>query len=110
MSKNAEYCGSQHLVEAKAHEGAEPSPKEKFQLVEYKEGDEDGAKQSDYSAGNCSIGDDGTHCGRKNRNQYLDNHVDNGVIGIHQRLRYARSARRLRLIQGVLNTCHARRS
>ena len=71
----------------------------KLQLVEHQEGNEDWADQTDYSGRNRTVRYDDAHYSGKERQDHLNQHVDNGVIRIHQRLHYAWTARCLGLIQ-----------
>ena len=107
VSQDAQNCRCKHLVKAETDECLEPSPEQKFELLKNKKGDEDRTKQADYCAGNCAIGNDGAHHGGEDGNQHLNKGVDDGVIGVHHRLRHAGAFRRLRLAECVLNARHA---
>src|SRR5215831_602188 len=98
MTQNTEDGCGQYFVEAESDECSEPSPEQKLQLVEDKKRDENRSKQAGNGASDCAIGHNrANHCGQSG-NQYLDHDVDDRIVGIHQRLQKARSARCLSLI------------
>src|ERR1022692_1347047 len=107
MCQDAENGGGKNFVKAEPDECAEPSPKQELQFVENKERNKDWAEQTDDGGGNGPVGDDGAdRCG-KDSNQHLNDDVDQGVIGIHDRLHHSWSIRCLSLIEGVLNAGRA---
>src|ERR1017187_9358654 len=103
MCQDAENGGGKNFVKAEPDEGAEPSPEQKFQFIEDKERNKDWAEQTDNGGGNGSVGDDGADSCGQYSNQHLNDEVDHGVIGIHERLHHSWPISCLCLIDGVLN-------
>src|ERR1035437_2867407 len=75
MAENAHCRCRIYLVEREAQEGFEPSPEEKFQLLNDKKRNEDRAKKSDDRRCDFSVGDDDRNQSRENSQRYLIDEV-----------------------------------